>query len=856
MKKVISLLVVFIFSIALLSTNKPVKATTFVDDNGVDPWISIFHDSSGTGYTPSDVVPPLKETDSWPYETGGGQRSWLGGGVVVYNGILYTSYMPDFGGSTTEVIAIDIETAEEVWDNKAQVQGSFAFGKGPVLDIERKLLYIASSKNVLPQKGVKVGYVTALNLEDGSEAWTVEVQGVISGGPVYAENGIFVKSIFFKDTKDPAFKIAGDGSMITKCDAENDGTILWETPLEGAWYTEWDSPPIVSDGMVYVSTSNFDMDPAKGQIRFGTPATVYALSAESGNIEWQSSGEAEDTRLCGGVCADEKNVYFSYTSVEGTAASLVMLALAKDTGEKQWDYSTSGIGYWPTPIANNEYVFIISQDGNLIAINKEGGKKAWSKKVGDLSQGSAYAVTDKYIIAAGSKINANKIAGTNIQMFDLEAKGKKVWGEETEERIGHIAIYGKYVFLSGRNNLLCYKSETPELSLNPDKVDLGQVERATMKDIKISIKNNGIPGLEGKVTVSEPWMKVDTTDVTDDTKSLIVTIDTTGLQLIDYTGKVNFASNGGNKTINVSMKIIDKTAPIITWDYSTLIKIGDDYYTKEKQYKLKGTTEPTAVVTVQEKPAEIDAEGKFEIVVDLVEGKNEIAIETKDDVPNPAKTTLVLYLDTKAPLITLSTENYTLVKEASSYIMGQVDDKEAVVTINDEPIQLTPTGSFAKIVSINRGENKFIIKAVDKIGNEYSTELVIIYPEKKLIILIVGKKEAEVNGDVIKMDVSPLIIKGSTMVPLRSLGDFIGAKVDYEPKTQKITFTLYGKVIELFIGRKTARVNGEPVELSVPPTIISGRTLVPLRFVSEKLGAKVDYEVKTRTITITYPDPT
>lgn len=93
------------------------------------------------------------------------------------------------------------------------------------------------------------------------------------------------------------------------------------------------------------------------------------------------------------------------------------------------------------------------------------------------------------------------------------------------------------------------------------------------------------------------------------------------------------------------------------------------------------------------------------------------------------------------------------------------------------------------------------------------------------------------------------------MVPLRSLGDFLGAKVDYAAKEQKITFTLYGKVIELIIGRTTGKVNGEPVVMQVPPTIISGRTVVPLRFVSENLGAKVDYEAKSRTITITYPNP-
>lgn len=61
-------------------------------------------------------------------------------------------------------------------------------------------------------------------------------------------------------------------------------------------------------------------------------------------------------------------------------------------------------------------------------------------------------------------------------------------------------------------------------------------------------------------------------------------------------------------------------------------------------------------------------------------------------------------------------------------------------------------------------------------------------------------------------------------------------------------------VIKLYIGSKNGTVNGKPITLDVPPIIQNGRTLVPLRFVSETIGASVNWDDKTRSITITMPD--
>jgi hypothetical protein len=69
--------------------------------------------------------------------------------------------------------------------------------------------------------------------------------------------------------------------------------------------------------------------------------------------------------------------------------------------------------------------------------------------------------------------------------------------------------------------------------------------------------------------------------------------------------------------------------------------------------------------------------------------------------------------------------------------------------------------------------------------------------------------------------------------------------------------TLGNSTIELWIGKSAAKVNGvstliDPANAKVVPEIINGRTMLPVRFVSENLGCLVDWADATKTITITY----
>ncbi|NSL52853.1 copper amine oxidase N-terminal domain-containing protein [Calidifontibacillus erzurumensis] len=102
----------------------------------------------------------------------------------------------------------------------------------------------------------------------------------------------------------------------------------------------------------------------------------------------------------------------------------------------------------------------------------------------------------------------------------------------------------------------------------------------------------------------------------------------------------------------------------------------------------------------------------------------------------------------------------------------------------------------------------------------------------------------------VSFDTPPLVEGGRTFVPLRTILDLTGAEVDWNNAKQTVTAKKGNITIVLTIGSKTALVNNNKVTLDAPAKIKDGRTLVPLRFVSERLGYKVDYDTKARKVTI------
>lgn len=99
-------------------------------------------------------------------------------------------------------------------------------------------------------------------------------------------------------------------------------------------------------------------------------------------------------------------------------------------------------------------------------------------------------------------------------------------------------------------------------------------------------------------------------------------------------------------------------------------------------------------------------------------------------------------------------------------------------------------------------------------------------------------------------DVSPVVENGRTLVPLRVIFESLGAKVNWDGEANTVTAVKGNVTLKLKIGDNLAYKNGSQVRLDVPPKIIKNRTLVPLRFVSEALGAYVHWDSGTQTVTI------
>ena len=99
-------------------------------------------------------------------------------------------------------------------------------------------------------------------------------------------------------------------------------------------------------------------------------------------------------------------------------------------------------------------------------------------------------------------------------------------------------------------------------------------------------------------------------------------------------------------------------------------------------------------------------------------------------------------------------------------------------------------------------------------------------------------------------DVVPQNIDGRVLVPIRTISEEMGAEVGYEHETRTVTIMDGEKEIILKIGEATAYIDGAEYELDVPASIIDGRTMVPIRFVAEAMDSVVDWDGDTKTVII------
>lgn len=121
-----------------------------------------------------------------------------------------------------------------------------------------------------------------------------------------------------------------------------------------------------------------------------------------------------------------------------------------------------------------------------------------------------------------------------------------------------------------------------------------------------------------------------------------------------------------------------------------------------------------------------------------------------------------------------------------------------------------------------------------------------------------GETTAFESSDAVssfEIETAPYVTNNRTMVPVRVISEKFGAKVDWVESAGQVVITKDGKTIVLTLGSNQALVDGQTVVLDVVPEVFNGRTMVPLRFISETLGMGVEFVSSTNQIIITNEKP-
>ena len=118
-------------------------------------------------------------------------------------------------------------------------------------------------------------------------------------------------------------------------------------------------------------------------------------------------------------------------------------------------------------------------------------------------------------------------------------------------------------------------------------------------------------------------------------------------------------------------------------------------------------------------------------------------------------------------------------------------------------------------------------------------------------IMAAGPIKVKLNGQNIKFDVQPVLSSGRVLVPIRSITSAMGATISWNGSSGTVTIKKDSDTLKLTAGSKTAYKNNSKIKLDVPARIVRGRTLAPVRFISEGLNASVKWDSSSRTVNIT-----
>jgi peptide/nickel transport system substrate-binding protein len=337
---------------------------------------------------------------------------------------------------------------------------------------------------------------------------------------------------------------------------------------------------------------------------------------------------------------------------------------------------------------------------------------------------------------------------------------------------------------------------SPQISVKPEKLNFFEVARGINSMQKITISNVGANLLTGSINTDSPCITFDTREFSVEPQQ------TQEIQITLHPDKIEQAGPWGS-TIEITSNDPDRPKLTLPTEATLLSP------------KLKLSLESIDFGTLRKSDPPLQ----------------------KLDISNEGGESLELSLSSPYPALQLSESQVSIPPRESKSIQIKLD--------------------LSLIESYGAFEGTLNIQSNDP------EQAQVIIPFKGsygvVIELQVGQNKATLNGKDISLGGPSFIYQGRTMVPFRIIAEAFGASVEYNAAAQReIKISLDLMCIRLWINNPKAFIepippSKEPVKeitLDVPPLIRNARSFVPLRFISETFGAKVEWEASTQTITI------
>jgi outer membrane protein assembly factor BamB len=639
--------------------------------------------------------------------------------------------------------------------------------------------------------------LTALEFSNGAEKFRIKLEGEVQGVPAFRDGLIYI--------------------ALSSSDKENDSEVIcidqnganrWTYPIE----KEISTSVSCDQFWVYVTTVLGD---------------VLALDRYTGKLHWQQTFLSP---IHAPPTLSSSHVYIGLNNGQ-------VHALEKNKGESEW-HSDFKFPIYSDLVLAQGLIYTVDNTGSLVAYGRE-----WEKVVPPMSPENARGFPGNSITTLYWSVSKSEsdLAGYHIY--------RKTESERDFSFLDKLPKLNQYQDASVKNGVRYhYVVRSYDLygneSSNSSQIALTPSENAPPVWIEFS-PNNGV--IKPK-----------------DQSSILLKIRSMSLPPGSYKGYVYFIVYGSSViddllkleiTLNVQQGDSDQAlAPVIKGIQSSDTRIQFSWEATEDAVKYqvyRSQVSKSQYQLVRELNASI-----LSFQDDSVKNGQRYfyalkAVNSKGTVSefSPEASAIPQVLPLQVDL-----SDHAVLYEVVLRLSGRCDPKAKII-INSYPVEIVQEGVFSSLVGIPVGRSNIIVKAYDTQDNVQEKQIPVSYmPSVLQVQLRVDDPVVEVNRMrwPYLLDAPPIIRDQRTFVPLRFLGEIIGATVAWDATERKVTYRFQDTQVELWIGRKQIKINGIDQEIDVAPFIENGRTLVPLRFITEPMGAKIQWDAQNRIILLLF----